>query len=101
MFNNFTNLINTVHESINFYWITNLNTIIDHLAFDFARQHMWATFKNKIEASIFITREIYGNVVASVNQQCEEVAIQLILELQGRFLAQDFMDALGIVYPQH
>jgi hypothetical protein len=36
-----------------------------------------------------------------MNQQCEEVAIQLIVELQGWFFAWDFMDALGIVYPQY
>jgi hypothetical protein len=41
--NNFTALINSVHESINFHWITNLNTRIDHLAFEFTGQHMWAT----------------------------------------------------------
>jgi hypothetical protein len=61
---------------------------------------MWATFLDQIGASIFVRREIYGNVVASMNQQCEEVATQLIVKLQGLFFAQDFMDALGIVYPQ-
>jgi hypothetical protein len=35
-----------------------------------------------------------------VKQQCQEVTIQLIAQLQGQFLAQDFMDALGIIYPQ-
>jgi hypothetical protein len=62
---------------------------------------MWETFKNKIEASIFVTKEIYGDVFASVKQQCEEVAIQLITQLQIWFLVQDFMDALDIVYPQY
>jgi hypothetical protein len=41
--NNFIALINSVHENINLHWITNLNTKIDHLAFEFTRQHMWAT----------------------------------------------------------
>jgi hypothetical protein len=44
---------------------------------------MWATSLNYIRASIFVTREIYGDVVTFMNQQCEEVAIQLIVELQG------------------
>jgi hypothetical protein len=34
-----------------------------------------------------------------VKQQCEEVATKLIAKLQGQFLVQDFMDALGVVYP--
>jgi hypothetical protein len=29
---------------------------------------MWATFLVKIGASIFVTREMYGDVVASMNQ---------------------------------
>ncbi len=62
---------------------------------------MWETFKNKIEASIFVTKEIYGDVFAFVKQQCEEVATQLITQLQIWFLVQDFMDALDIVYPQY
>jgi hypothetical protein len=35
-----------------------------------------------------------------MKQQCQKITTQLIAELQGQFLAQDFMDALGIVYPQ-
>jgi hypothetical protein len=62
---------------------------------------MWTTFLDQIGASIFVTKEIYGDVVAFMNQQCEEVATYLIAELQGWFLAQDFMDALGVVYPQY
>jgi hypothetical protein len=36
-----------------------------------------------------------------MNEQCEEVATQLIVNLLGWFFAQDFMDALGFVYPQY
>jgi hypothetical protein len=36
-----------------------------------------------------------------VKQKCAEVATQLIVKVQGQFFAQDFMDALGIVYPQY
>jgi hypothetical protein len=83
VFNNFTTLINTSHESINFYCITNLNARTDHLAFEFVGQHMWATSLDQIGASIFGTREIYGEVVACVKQQCQETATELIAELQG------------------
>ncbi len=68
VFNNFTILINTVNENVNFHWITSLSIGIDHLAFVFVGQHMWATFLDQIGASIFVTREKYGDVVASMNQ---------------------------------
>jgi hypothetical protein len=32
---------------------------IDHLACEFAKNHMWATFLNQIEASIFVRKNIY------------------------------------------
>jgi hypothetical protein len=59
---------------------------------------MWATSLDQIEALIFVIREVYGNVIAYVKQQCQKATTQLIAELQGRFPTQDFMDALGIVY---
>jgi hypothetical protein len=43
VFNYFTTLINNVHKNISLCWITNMNTKIDHLAFEFDVQHMWAT----------------------------------------------------------
>jgi hypothetical protein len=70
VFNNFTTLFNTGYESISLCWIINLNTRIDHLVFEFVGQHMWATSLDQIGASIFVTREIYGKVVAFVKQQC-------------------------------
>ncbi len=33
--------------------------------------------------------------------QCQKATTQLITKLQGRFPAQDLMDALGDVYPQY
>jgi hypothetical protein len=43
VFNNFTALINISYESISLCWITNLNTKINRLAFEFVGLHMWAT----------------------------------------------------------
>jgi hypothetical protein len=43
---------------------------------------------------------MYGDV-ASVKQQCQETTIQFITKLKARFLAQDLMDALGIICPQY
>jgi hypothetical protein len=44
VFMNFQALINCVHESINFHWITYLNIKPYHLAFEFVGEHIWATF---------------------------------------------------------
>jgi hypothetical protein len=40
---NFKALINIAHDNINLCWILDLNTCIDHLAFEFVGQHIWAT----------------------------------------------------------
>jgi hypothetical protein len=44
--NYFTTLINNVHKSINLCWNIDMNTKIDHLAFEFDGQHMWAISLN-------------------------------------------------------
>jgi hypothetical protein len=64
VFNNFIALINIAHEKISFHWITNLNTIINHLVFEFVGQNMWATSSNQTRVAFFVTKDIYGNVVA-------------------------------------
>jgi hypothetical protein len=46
MFTNFKALINIAHDSISLRWIIDLNTNINHLAFEFVSQHIWATFTN-------------------------------------------------------
>ncbi len=69
------------------------------MAFEFVGQHSWATFAYQIGAHVFVKRDIYGDVVASMKQQCQKATTQLITKLQGKFPAQDLMDALGVVYP--
>jgi len=71
------------------------------VAFEFVGQHIWATSTYQIGAHVFVKREIYGDVVALMKQQCQEATTQLITKLQGKFPAQDLMDALGVVYPQY
>ncbi len=68
VFTNFKDLINTAHDSISLHWIIDLNTCIDHLTFEFASQHIWATSTNQIGAFVFVKRDIYGDV-ASMKQQ--------------------------------
>jgi len=98
IFRNFHALINFAHESISLQWITNLNKGIDHLAFKFVKQHVWATYVDQIGAYGFVTRHVFEKVVAFVKQQCIELANQLIIELQYRFLYQNLMDTCGVVY---
>ncbi len=66
VFTNFKALINITHDNINLCRIIDLNTDIDHLAFEFVGQHIWATSTNHIGALVFVTRDIYGDVVACV-----------------------------------
>jgi hypothetical protein len=82
VFQNFHALINSTHESINLRWITNLNTGINHLAFEFVGQHVWATYVNQIGASGFMTKHVYEKVVTSMKRKCIEASNQLIIKLQ-------------------
>ncbi len=68
VFINFQALINCVHQRINFYWIINLNTITNYLAFEFVGQHIWVTFVNQMEAYGFVTKPIYAKVMAFVKR---------------------------------
>jgi hypothetical protein len=36
-----------------------------------------------------------------MKQQCQEAVIQFITKLQGKFLAQNLMDASRVIYPQY
>jgi hypothetical protein len=44
VFQNFHALINFAHENISLQWIIYLNKGTYHLAFDFVKQHVWATY---------------------------------------------------------
>jgi len=50
---------------------------------------------------LLLLQGTYEDVVVSMKQQCQEVVIQFITKLQGMFLAQNLMDALGVIYPQY
>jgi hypothetical protein len=74
VFTNFKALINIVHDKINLRFITHLNINIDHLTYKFTSQHIWDMSIDYISAPIFVTRDIYKDVVAYVKQQCLEIA---------------------------
>jgi hypothetical protein len=39
-------LLNVKHDSMIMWWMTNLNTSMEHLAFDVNQQHNWAIHLN-------------------------------------------------------
>ncbi len=45
-FKHFNQLVDCTHETICMKWITYLNTKLDHLAFEFGGQHIWAKYKD-------------------------------------------------------
>jgi len=49
---------------------------------------------------LFLLQGTYGDVV-SMKQRCQEAIIQFITKSQGMFLAQNLMDALGVIYLQY
>jgi hypothetical protein len=65
-FRNFHVFINFAHENISIQWIIDLNKRIDHLAFEFVKQHVWATYVDQIGAYGFVTKHVYEKVVAFV-----------------------------------
>jgi hypothetical protein len=54
----FTRLLIQIHEHI--------------ISFEFANQHIWATFKNQMGAFGFVTRLVFVEMVPYVKRQCEE-----------------------------
>ncbi len=48
------------HVSIIMHWITNLNTRVEHFAFDVNQQHIWAIrFNMQICEVSYVIREVY------------------------------------------
>jgi hypothetical protein len=46
VFDGYKVLLKVKHESIIMWWMTNLNTGMEHLAFDVNQQHIWAIHLN-------------------------------------------------------
>ncbi len=69
VFMNFQPLIDCAHESINLHWIIDMNTKTYHLAFEFAGQHIWATFLDQMGESGFVTKLVFAELVASMKRQ--------------------------------
>jgi hypothetical protein len=48
-----------------------------------------------------VTRAIFQQTINNVERECSGVVAKVSDELEKHFLAQDVMDALGLVYPQY
>jgi len=93
-------LINIAHENINLHWVTNLNIGIDNWLLSLLGSRCEQHLHTRLGHQCFLQGRYMAMLFAYVKQQCQEVTTRLIAKLQGQFFAQDFMDALGIVYPQ-
>ncbi len=58
VFINFKAFINTTHDNINLCWITNLNTSIDHLAFEFVDNTSWPFLQIRL-VHLFLLQRTY------------------------------------------
>jgi hypothetical protein len=50
-----------------------MNIGINHLTFEFARQHIWATFEDYMGGFSYVTRLVFKKIVASMKRQYVEV----------------------------
>jgi hypothetical protein len=83
----FQSIAKGIHETIMMKWIINLNKSIDHLAFEYQTNHIWARawdFNTRVKC--YVTRDIFGKVVKGVKDQCFKAATKLVVELHTCFL---------------
>jgi len=48
-----------------------------------------------------MTKEMWVVCFENVQQQCLKVGVGLICELKRRFLVQEFLNAIKVIYPQY
>ncbi len=86
-------------------WFSDLNGKKDakYLAFFFSG-HKYPIYSFCIEGATtfqLVTRVDFGMVVKKVKEECEGATQGLISKLEMRFLEQEIMITLGVVYPQY
>ncbi len=72
-FEAYKTLVGARHESIIMRWVTNLNTNVEHLAFDVNQQYIWATHLS-LENGVtrFVTIDVNVATIAQVEgRQCK------------------------------
>jgi hypothetical protein len=52
-------LVDCIHETICMKWITYLNTELNHLAFEFGGQDIWAKYKTRPLVSFLLSFKIF------------------------------------------
>jgi hypothetical protein len=58
--------------------MTNFNTWTNQLAFELVGHHIWTTFVDYMKVVGFVTKYVYENIVAFVEQQCVKTTSQLL-----------------------
>jgi hypothetical protein len=78
------------------------NTKIEYVAFYFNGKFYMLHIINQImKVMNMVTKNMRATCVEDVQQQCSEVAIDLICELERQFLAQEFLNVIKVIYPQY
>ncbi len=90
-------------------WMIDLNTGIEHLAFDVNQQHIWATHLNMQTSELsYVTREVYVTFITQVEAKCKNKVSPLSfclfqfcplnnLNFRVCFVALNWMWQLGFV----
>jgi len=48
-----------------------------------------------------VNKENWARTIDYVKKQCTEIVASLIFEFERQFLAQELLNAIGIIYPQY
>jgi hypothetical protein len=81
-------------------WYTEPTTQINYVAFFFKWQfYMLQIIDKCIRVVSMVTKENWVVGCQDVKNQCISITKGLILELDKRFLAQELMNVIGIIYP--
>ena len=92
----YKNLLDCSHEHVHWKWITDLNDNTSQLAFVCSNEQIFAVHEGSN-----VSRELFGEIVQKILTESAVAASTLIKELDNRFLSQNLMQAMGILYPQY
>ncbi len=70
-FEAYKSLLCAKHDLIIMCWMIDLNSKVEHLAFDVNQHHIWAIHFNMQTCEIsYVTREIYATIVIQMEAKC-------------------------------
>ncbi len=80
-------LVDCTHGTISMKWITNLNTKVDHLTFNFGHQHICTKLKDQAFGHIsFVIPKVYAKAIVEVKGSYLSIANNLVNELGNQSL---------------